>query len=517
MTLIDSRTDAHGNPVSSGHGVDRYDLALDRYLRYHPDVIDVATALVTEEPQFPMGHAMAAYLSLSSTDTVDLPGARESAEALATLELNAREAAHLAAIQKWIAGDWHGAARQLDNLLVAWPTDSLALLSGHQLDFFRGDARNLRDRIARSLGSIDAESPHYGFVRGMFAFGLEESGHYAAAEAHGLAAVEAHPDDVWAIHAVVHVYEMQGRVAEGIRFLRSREGDWGEGNLFAVHNWWHLALYLLEAGKVEDALAIYDAACAQPRVRGRAPRDARRERTSVAPLHSRAWTPAPGSASWPTPGSVAPSTSPGTCFNDMHAVMALVGAGRMTEARAVVDRLERYAAAGGTASASNFAMTTEVGLPASRAVVAFAEGNDRQVIDELLPIRTSFQVFGGSHAQRDALQRTLLTSAIRAAETIWRRHWSTSASRLASRASTHSTASQRSPTSVPIFRVPSVTRTPPRPTAASSLRRPDARSPPNFEHRTPDQKGHLPCPLFLPTCSSSRQPLWLNGHTSPRC
>ena len=59
-----------------------------------------------------MGHAMAAYLSLSSTDTVDLPGARESAEALAALELNRREAAHLAAIQKWMVGDWHGAARQ---------------------------------------------------------------------------------------------------------------------------------------------------------------------------------------------------------------------------------------------------------------------------------------------------------------------------------------------------------------------------------------------------------------------
>ena len=61
-------------------------------------------------------------------------------------------------------------------------------------------------------------------------------------------------------------------------------------------------------------------------------------------------------------------------------------------------------------------MTTEVGLPASRAVVAFAEGNDRQVIDALLPIRNTFQTFGGSHAQRDALQRTLLTSAIRAGE-----------------------------------------------------------------------------------------------------
>ena len=62
-----------------------------------------------------------------------------------------------------------------------------------------------------------------GFVRGMQAFGLEESGDYGAAEAAGLHAVEVNPDDVWAVHAVVHVREMQGRVDDGIRFLIDRE------------------------------------------------------------------------------------------------------------------------------------------------------------------------------------------------------------------------------------------------------------------------------------------------------
>ena len=265
------------------------------------------------------------------------------------------------------------------------------------------------------MGSIDPESPHYGFVRGMFAFGLEESGHYEAAEAHGLAAVEAHPDDVWAIHAVVHVYEMQGRVADGIRFLHSREADWGDGNLFTVHNWWHLALYFLEAGKLNDALAIYDA-----RVHNSESVGVPLEMLDASALLWRLYLEGEdtGGRFGPLADAWASRTvdEPWYVFNDMHAVMALTGAGRLTEARAVVDRLERYATAGGAASPSNLAMTTEVGLPASRAVVAFAEGNDRQVIDELLPIRATFQVFGGSHAQRDALQRTLLTSAIRARE-----------------------------------------------------------------------------------------------------
>ena len=70
--------------------------------------------------------------------------------------------------------------------------------------------------------------------------------------------MERNPDDVWAVHAVAHTYEMRGRVDDGIRFLRGREADWGADNFFAVHNWWHLALFLLEAGRPADALAIYD-------------------------------------------------------------------------------------------------------------------------------------------------------------------------------------------------------------------------------------------------------------------
>jgi hypothetical protein len=58
-------------------------------------------------------------------------------------------------------------------------------------------------------------------------------------------------------------------------------------------------------------------------------------------------------------------------------------------------------------------MTADVGLPTSRAVVAFAEGRWDDVVAELAPRRRWFNRFGGSHAQRDVLQRTLLEAAIR--------------------------------------------------------------------------------------------------------
>ena len=408
-------SDQHGNPTSgTTENIARYDAALDRLLRYHVDLVDQMTSLAEDEPGFAMGQILAAYMSLTSTDAPDLPGAKELAAHLHTLALDEREAAHLAAIDAWAAGDWHGASRQLDALLTRWPADLLALLVGHQLDFFLGDAANLRDRIGRSRYALDPEHPHQGFVLGMQSFGLEESGSYEQAEDAGLAALERNPDDVWAVHAVVHTYEMRGMVGEGIGFLQRREGDWGSGNLFTAHNWWHLALYLLEAGRVADALAVYDAHIHNADSMGvplemldasallwRLVLDGEDTGGRFGPLAD-AWASRALDEPW-------------YAFNDLHAVIALVGAGRLDEARAAVDRLAAFVQATPQAS-SRHMMVSAVGLPASQAVIAYAEGRDGDVVDTLLPIRGTFQRFGGSHAQRDALQRTLLESAIRSGQ-----------------------------------------------------------------------------------------------------
>ena len=401
-------------PVSGERELaERYDVAVDRLLRFHPDVIGHMIFLA-QQPDFPMGQVLNAYLSLSSTDQPDVARARRAAAALATSRLNQREQAHFAAVQAWVDGDWHGAARHLDDLLQHWPTDLLALQVGHQLDFFLGDAANLRDRVARVRLAFDPADPQYGFVLGMQAFGLEEAGSYDAAEGIGLAALDRNPDDVWAVHAVAHAHEMRGRVDDGIRHLRSREADWGDGNLFTVHNWWHLGLFLLEAGRPDDALVVYD-----DHIHHAGSDDVPLEMLDASALLWRldlegadtgsrfpaladAWSGWVDRESW-------------YVFNDLHAVMAFVGAGRLGDARTVIEHLSRDVAAGST-ERSNVMMTAAVGLPASRAVLAFGEGRYADVVSELAPIRAAFQRFGGSHAQRDALQRTLLEAAIRAGQ-----------------------------------------------------------------------------------------------------
>ena len=58
-------------------------------------------------------------------------------------------------------------------------------------------------------------------------------------------------------------------------------------------------------------------------------------------------------------------------------------------------------------------MTRDVGIPVAQAIVAFGEGRYDDVVEHLLPIRYVVNRFGGSHAQRDAVQRTLLEAALR--------------------------------------------------------------------------------------------------------
>jgi len=402
--------DAHGNPMrGDADTVDLYDRTIDRLVRFNPEALDLADELAGATDPVPMAHVLRAYLNLMSTDVADLAAAGEAQAALAASPANDRERAHAVAIAAWAAGDWGGAARRLDDLLLQWPTDVLALMLGHQLDFFTGDADALRDRPLRTLRELDPQHPHAPFVRGMSAFGLEEAGDYAAALDAGRAAVAVNADDVWAIHAVVHSYEMQGRIDEGVAFLRSDETRWESGNLFTVHNWWHLALFELEAGRTERALAIYDAEVHHAASLGvpiemlDASALLWRLRLEDADTGGRfgplaeAWAPIGAGAPW-------------YVFNDLHAVMAAAGAGRLDQAGAIIDRLDAWLPG---ATGSNASMTAEIGLPACRAVVAFVEDRHDDVVAELLPIRRVLHHFGGSHAQRDALQRTLLESALR--------------------------------------------------------------------------------------------------------
>jgi hypothetical protein len=96
-------------------------------------------------------------------------------------------------------------------------------------------------------------------------------------------------------------------------------------------------------------------------------------------------------------------------FNDLHAMMAFASAGR-SELAAQLRETQRAALAG---EGDNRAFTAEVGEAATRAVQAFVAGEHAAVVALLRPVRSGAHRFGGSHAQRDLLDLTLIEAALR--------------------------------------------------------------------------------------------------------
>jgi hypothetical protein len=97
-------------------------------------------------------------------------------------------------------------------------------------------------------------------------------------------------------------------------------------------------------------------------------------------------------------------------FNDLHAMIAFVGSGR-SDAQQQVLQAQQAAMAG---DGDNAQFTREVGDAATRAVQAFGQGRFAECVDLLRPIRSRAHRFGGSHAQRDLLDLTLIEAAFRA-------------------------------------------------------------------------------------------------------
>lgn len=407
--------DRHGHPMSDtgAEALAHYEQALDDLLFFRPRVAETSQAVLAASPRSVMGQMLAAYLGVLGTEEKDAAAARDRfvrfRSGLDTERLTPRERMHIAAATAWLDGDLHGGGRILGDLSVAFPRDALALFAGHQHDFLTGDAQRLRDRVGGALDVWDEDDPHRGPLLGMYAFGLEESGHYERAEEVGLAALAQHPGDVWGIHGVVHTYEMRGRFADGIRFLDARTDDWARGSLLTVHNWWHYALYTLELGATDRVLEIYDSALHHDASAGVA-----MELLDAAALLWRLYlAEEEQSARWARLADAWESRQDGPhyAFNDAHAVMAYVGAGRFTQAQRLVrDREDWLAAEGGIA---NRVMTAEVGLPVCRALIAYGRQDYGRAVDLLLPVRHRLHTFGGSHAQRDAIQRTLVEASLR--------------------------------------------------------------------------------------------------------
>ncbi|MFO1294197.1 MAG: tetratricopeptide repeat protein [Rubrivivax sp.] len=410
--------DRRGNPCSSGSEAARAaaERSLWCLLSHYGSPPAELEAAAAADPRWMLPHVMQAghRLGLAEPGLVGEALAHlQQAQALAA-GAAPRERMHLEAVQHVAQGRWRDACRLWDALLLEHPRDALALQWAHLWDFHQGDAVALQQRPARVLPEWDENDPLQPCVRALYALGLAECNLYAQAEDVGRRALAANPRLPTAVHAVAHVMAMQGRFDEGSAWLRQHQPQWAEGNALACHLWWHQALFRLEALDSVGVMRLLDHHLGGEALCGGMQRiDAAALLWRLHLLGEDVATRCRALlAGWPLPADAAGCHA----IVDLHVVLALLGAGDVAAAERRVARCAERALAPADLRRSNHGVAREVGLPLMRGLLAFARGDARAACEAIYAVRALVPRLGGSQAQRELIDQTLLAAAARSGQ-----------------------------------------------------------------------------------------------------
>ena len=389
--------DALGNPLTLGDpsslaGVDAF---VEGFIACEARVLDVLGAAAHDDA--PIVQAYAAALQLFA-ETPDAPAnarvhlARADASKVAATE---RERRFLEAVRAWADGDLARAIALHEAQAAGHPRDLASVKLGQYHCFNLGDApRMLRLALAAAPAAADVAPMH-----GMLAFGFEQCHLLRRAEAAARRAVAMRRREPWAHHALAHVMLTEGRLDEGEAFLRSVADTWTGLNSFMVtHNWWHLALFLIEGERLDEALALHDA-----RVWGVSPDYSQDQVNAVSLLARIELAGGDVGGRWQ---ALAPRLAPRVHdhvqpFLDMHYLYGLARADR-PEADTLFASLEAHAARLPEAGREAW---LRVAVPACRGLLAHARGDADGAVHGLGEALPRLVEIGGSHAQRDLFEQ----------------------------------------------------------------------------------------------------------------
>jgi tetratricopeptide (TPR) repeat protein len=387
----------------------RCDRALELMLTNRGNPAAEVDRALEDAPQFIFGHCLRTALIVRTDDVTARFALAVSVTVIETACLDKDDPArrHAAAARAWLDGEQGLAAERYGAILDDRPRDILALAAAHALDFRLGQRRMLRDRLARVISEWDATVPGYPSVLAMYAFGLEENGHYRRAEKMARRALALDPRHPGAIHVLAHVMEMQGRAREGLAFLADTEPAWRDAEGISVHLAWHRALFYLEADDPKSALAVYDEQVANTRTPDMAAlsdASALLWRLQLRNVQVGArwriladnWERQPLTGARP--------------FYAVHAIMAFAAVGRIAAATRVFETLPLADTGSDILSYPEDALTP----PLCKALLAFARGDYAACVESLKRVRSIAHRCGGSLAQCDLIHLTFTEAALRA-------------------------------------------------------------------------------------------------------
>ena len=392
-----------GDPVSLEH----FEQALASLFHTDGNALPVIERAIERDPTCAVGHCLrAGALVLSGGDSHGATLAASIAAIECNPGANERERRHAAATRQWLDGNVASAARLYGELLRDYPRDRLALLVAHGLDFRLGRHDMLRDRVARVLPHWDTTDREYGYLLGMHAFGLEETGNYDRALAAAHKSLELIPDNVTAIHVIAHVLEMRGPPDKGIAWLRGTQPIWIGNAGFRIHLAWHLALFQLDADGATDALSTYDDLIAPQLDGGNSGLVDASALLWRLQLHGSGsqWRWREVTELWRLRRSIG-----NRAFELMHAVMAFAASKQYRQARQLAKRLRNDPMLRARSGNEELALAE----PLTAAFMSFCRGDYDAAVQSIAAIRAAADRCGGSVAQCDLIHLTLLEAALR--------------------------------------------------------------------------------------------------------
>ena len=370
--------------------------------RFHSDRSGDQRALdlvIEADPTSAVPHAIAAvYASLGSPsyDAAREAAAAESGRAAQPWERSlAGVAVRHVREGRWAAyDDWqrHTAEHPAD--LVGLTIASFLLHNAALPDRYDA-AEAMLGRARRTVGDEPA-------VLGGLAMLAQERGDLDAAHRHAVAVLERDPGSYRGAHPLAHVYFESGDHAEGLTWL----DGWLAGDADAESDWfphltWHSALHVLGLGDGAGAVDRYT------RCSSMVGATSLPDRTSLlwrCQLHGLV---DPGSDPGERPALelVQPlvAETPST-FMAVHVALGLAGAGD-------ADGLRRYARAVTGMAAPG---AGELVPPVATALASYVDADFTTAADLLAACEPDSYRLGGSRAQREVLEDTLIESLIRA-------------------------------------------------------------------------------------------------------
>ena len=367
--------------------------------------LDAALALA---PGFALAHIAKARLLQMYARPVEAKAAAAEARRLAAAA-NPRERGHVEAVALAVEGRGAEAMAQVERHAAEFPRDALPLslaLGVYGLFGFSGriDHHEAQRALLQSLAPSWGEDWWFLTYLG---WSLVETGEPAKGVPLLDRGLDLNPRNAHGAHARAHAFYELGEAQAGHDFVAGWLPAYDRQSQLHCHLTWHQALFALQLGDAETALALYRDAI-RPEVAASPPLFTLADAASLLwrlglygrTVDAAAWGPVQALAAQAFPHA-------GLAFADVHATLSAASTGAATEPR--IDALDGLQAAG--------RLPAGAVVPAlCRGLAALGAGRPAEAAALLEPALAETARIGGSHAQRDVIEDSLIIAQLRAGD-----------------------------------------------------------------------------------------------------